>query len=94
MLTKQIFISSKRLVNFNKISKKDLTFVDIKRHKKGFLPLSRRYIFGKATVERKYYPPYLSSFKPKRRALRAILKLPAFLKLKDKAPIFIQRVTS
>ena len=39
------------LRNFKEIFRKDIAYNDIKSHKKpGFLPLLRRYIFGKTVV--------------------------------------------
>ena len=44
--------------NFNEIFRKDVTYDDIKSHKKPRLhPLSRRYIFGKTTEEGQINPP-------------------------------------
>ena len=41
----------KDLRNFKEIFRKDIAYNDIKSHKKpGFLPLFRRYIFGKTVV--------------------------------------------
>ena len=46
MLTEKFFISSEQLENFNEIFRKDVTYDNIKSHKKaGFHPLFRRYNF-------------------------------------------------
>ena len=50
MLTGKIFISSEQLEEFQSNFKNDVTYGNIKTHKKtGFHPLIRRYIFGKTT---------------------------------------------
>ena len=49
-MTEKFFITSERLEEFNEIFRKDVTYGNIKSHKKpGFHPLFRRYIFRKST---------------------------------------------
>ena len=48
------------LMNFNEIFRKDVTYDNIKIHKKtGSHPLFRKYIFRKSTAEVKLTPPSL-----------------------------------
>ena len=48
----------KDLRNFNKMFRKDVTYDNIKSHKKKELhPLSRRYIYGKTTRVGQFDPP-------------------------------------
>ena len=54
MLTEKVFTSSNDLRNCNEIFRKDVTYDNIKSHKKpGFHPLFRRHIFEKNTEEMK-----------------------------------------